>query len=100
MCPWLVAAQAKARFGNVSVGTEAYQWSHTANPRARPDRTGSAPGVKAPMMFDAVVPVSTLRPARWSQAMVALKLVTKPVLVATGGTGTLPLPNSWELVLA
>ena len=25
MCPWLVAAQANARFGIVSVGTEEYQ---------------------------------------------------------------------------
>jgi len=53
-----------------------------------------------PMMSDAVVPGWTLRPARWSQAMVASKLVTNPWLVATGGTGAVPLPNSWELVLA
>ena len=30
MCPWLVAAIANARFGIVSVGADAYQWSHTA----------------------------------------------------------------------
>ena len=28
--PWLVPAQAKARLGMVSVGTEANQWSQTA----------------------------------------------------------------------
>jgi hypothetical protein len=44
MCPWLVAAQAKALFGKVSVGTELYQWSQTAKPLARPDSTGSAAG--------------------------------------------------------
>src|ERR1700690_1150095 len=100
MWPWLVAAQAKARLGNVSVGTELYQWSQTGNPLASPDRTGSASGVKMPMMCAAVVPAWTLRPTRWSQAIVALKLVTKPWLAAVGGTGPLPLPNSWELVLA
>jgi hypothetical protein len=78
MWPWLVAAHANARLGNVSVGTELYQWSHTANPRASPDMTGRACGVNIPMMPDAVVPGWTLRPARWSQAMVALKLVTNP----------------------
>jgi hypothetical protein len=66
MWPWLVAAQAKARLGNVSVGANANQWSHTAKPRARPDRTGSAWGVNTPMMLDAVVPARTLRPTRWS----------------------------------
>jgi hypothetical protein len=30
MCPWLVAAIANARFGIVSVGADAYQWSQTA----------------------------------------------------------------------
>ena len=44
MWPWLVAAQAKARLGMVSVGTEANQWSHTAKPLARPDSTGSISG--------------------------------------------------------
>jgi hypothetical protein len=100
MCPWLVAAQAKARLGNVSVGTEANQWSQTAKPRARPDRMGRASGVNMPMMLAAVVPGATLRPTRWSQAIVASKLVTNPWLVATGGSGAVPLPNSWELVLA
>ncbi len=66
MCPWLVAAQANARLGNVSVGTELYQWSHTAKPRARPDRTGRASGGKMPMMLDAVVPARTLRWLFWS----------------------------------
>ena len=61
--PWLVAAQAKARFGKVSVGTELNRWSQTAKPRARPDSTGSASGVNAPMMFAAVVPVATVRAA-------------------------------------
>ena len=28
--PWLVAAQANARLGSVSVGAEEYQWSQTA----------------------------------------------------------------------
>ena len=58
MCPWLVAAQANARFGIVSVGTEAYQWSQTAKPLASPDRMGSAAGGKMPMMFVATVPAS------------------------------------------
>ena len=66
MCPWLVAAQAKALFGNVSVGTELYQWSQTAKPAARPDSTGSAAGGNTPMMSEAVVPACTLRPERWS----------------------------------
>ena len=48
MCPWLVAAQAKARFGIVSVGTEPYQWSQTAKPLASPDRTGSARAGRCP----------------------------------------------------
>ncbi len=30
MWPWLVPAQANARLGSVSVGTEANQWSQTA----------------------------------------------------------------------
>ena len=30
MWPWLVAEQANARFGSVSVGTEANHWSQTA----------------------------------------------------------------------
>ncbi len=30
MCPWLVPARANARFGSVSVGAEANQWSQTA----------------------------------------------------------------------
>ncbi len=30
MCPWLVPAQANARLGSVSVGTEENQWSQTA----------------------------------------------------------------------
>ena len=62
MCPWLVAAQANARFGSVSVGTEANHWSQTANPRASADSTGSASGVKQPMIESAVVPVSMEKP--------------------------------------
>ena len=53
---WLVAAQAKARFGRVSVGTEENHRSQTAYPLARADSTGSACGVKQPMMSLAVVP--------------------------------------------
>jgi hypothetical protein len=30
MCPWLVAAHAKARFGSVSVGADANHLSQTA----------------------------------------------------------------------
>ena len=30
MCPWLVAAQAKARLGSVSVGADENHWSQTA----------------------------------------------------------------------
>src|SRR5579875_1582102 len=56
MCPWLVPEHVKARFGMVSVGTEEYQWSQTAYPWASADRTGSASGVKQPMMSFAVVP--------------------------------------------
>jgi hypothetical protein len=54
--PWLVAAHANARLGSVSVGTGEYQWSQTAYPRARPDSTGSASGVKQSMMSLAVAP--------------------------------------------
>src|ERR1700739_3829976 len=100
MCPWLVPAQAKARFGNVSVGTELYQWSQTAKPAARPDSTGNAVGGKMPMMSDATVPASTVRLSCSSKVIVAAKLVTKPLLVATGGEGALPVPNSCALVFA
>ena len=48
MWPWLVPAQANARFGKVSVGTELYQWSQTAKPLASPDRTGRADGGYTP----------------------------------------------------
>ena len=56
MCPWLVAEQANARFGSVSVGTEENHWSQTAYPVASADSTGRASGVKQPMMSLAVVP--------------------------------------------
>ena len=49
MCPWLVAAQANARFGNVSVGTELYQWSQTAKPGGQPgQRRAARPAGKCP----------------------------------------------------
>jgi len=59
-CPMLVAAQVKARLGIVSVGTEANQWSHTAYPVARAESTGSAAGVKQPMIMLGTVPGSTV----------------------------------------
>jgi len=52
----LLPAQAKARLGRVSVGSEQCKWSHTAKPRAKPDSTGSISGVKQPMMSLATVP--------------------------------------------
>src|SRR5580692_3669700 len=94
MCPWLVAAQANARFGNVSVGTELYQWSQTANPLARPDMTGRASGGKTPMMSEGTVPDSEPRCVCASNVIAAAKFVTKPDMVATGGLGSLPVPNS------
>jgi len=63
-CPWLVAAQAKALFGIVMVGTEQYQWLQTAKPAARPDSTGSGAGGNSPMMAEAVVRGCTLWPER------------------------------------
>src|SRR3954452_6866265 len=70
MWPWLVPAQANARLGIVSVGAEANQASHTAYPRARADSTGSACGVKQPMMSPAVVPGRIDQPDFDSQASV------------------------------
>ena len=60
--PMLVPAQVNARLGMVSVGTEANQWSHTAYPVASADSTGSAAGVKQPMISLAVVPGRTDQP--------------------------------------
>src|ERR1700722_10483503 len=100
MWPWLVPAHANARFGNVSVGTELYQWSQTAKPLARPDMTGSASGVKTPMISDGTVPASEPRCVCASNVIAAAKFVTKPVMVATGGLGSLPLLNSCALVFA
>src|SRR4029077_17294500 len=98
MCPWLVAAQAKALFGNVSVGTELYQWSQTPKPAARPDSTGSAAGGNIPMMAEAGGPACTLRRERWWRVLAWAKFVAKPGFVAVGGLGGLPLPNSCSLV--
>ncbi len=52
------------------------------------------------MMLDATVPASGVRLFCSSKVIAAAKLVTNPVLVATGGTGALPVPNSWALVFA
>src|SRR5580658_9688961 len=101
MWPWLVAEQAKARFGSVSVGTEEYQWSQTAYPLASADSTGSASGAKQPMMSLAVVPGTIDQPpSRVCQPRVYAKFVTKPSLAGTvpGLAGPLLAPNSWELV--
>src|SRR5215472_10409262 len=82
--PWLVAALAKARFGNVSVGAGEYQWSHTAYPRASADSTGSASGVKQPMMLLTVVPGTSLNPQLCpSQPSVEAKFFTKPCMAGT-----------------
>ena len=67
MWPWLVPEQANARFGMVSVGTEENHWSQTAYPVARADSTGSASGVKQPMMSLAVVPGTMDQPSLASQ---------------------------------
>ncbi len=82
------------------MGTEQYHWSQTANPRARPDSTGSASGGNTPMMSDGVVAPFTLRPERWSWAIAWAKLVTKPLLAGVGGLGAVALPNSCALVFA
>src|ERR1700722_8021978 len=100
MCPWLVPAHANARFGNVSGGTELYQWSQTAKPLARPDMTGSDSGVNTPMMSDGTVPASDPRCVCASNVIAAAKFVTKPDIVASGGVGSLPVPNSCALVFA
>src|SRR5215469_4005061 len=100
MWPWLVPAHANARFGIVSVGTELYQWSQTAKPLARPDSTGSASGVKQPMIHDGTVPGTAPRWRLASYWIAEAKFVTKPDMVATGGVGALPVPNSCTLVLA
>src|SRR3984957_840717 len=60
--PMLVPAQVNARLGMVSVGTDANQWSHTAYPVASADSTGSAAGVKQPMIMLSVVPGRTDQP--------------------------------------
>ena len=60
--PWLVAQQAKARLGNVSVGTEENHWSQTANPRASPESTGRVSGVNITMISTAAVPGRTDQP--------------------------------------
>ena len=70
MCPWLVPESTNARFGSVSVGTEPYQWSHTAKPLASAESTGSASGVKQPMMSCGCVPLTMDQPCFCSQPMV------------------------------
>src|SRR5262245_58318115 len=97
MCPWLVAAAANARLGSVSVGAELNHRSHTANPRARPDKTGSMSGVKVPMMSAATVPGRIERPSFSSHPSVYAKSLTNPLLVAAGGLGGVSVPKSWLL---
>src|SRR3954466_8339689 len=89
-CPWQVAAAAKVRLGMVWVGTDANQWSQTANPRARPDMIGSISGAYMPMISDGSVPGSvSLKPLAWSDWIAALKLMTNPWLVGTApGAGS------------
>src|ERR1700722_12910774 len=76
-CPSEVAALANARFGMVCVGTDANQWSQTANPLAKADITGSSSGVYIPMISDETVPGrESLKCRAWSEAIAALKLMT------------------------
>src|SRR5271170_1887097 len=96
MCPWLVAAEAKARFGKVSVGADANHWSHTAYPRASPERTGSRSGVNIPIMSVATVPGMTGRPAS-APLRVLLKSITNPLFVAAAELGVVS-PNNCTLV--
>ena len=46
------------------------------------------------------MPASEPRCVCASNVIAAAKFVTKPVMVATGGLGALPLPNSCALVFA
>src|SRR5690349_24810865 len=101
MCPWLVAALAKARLGSVSVGTDAYQWSHTAYDRASAESTGSIWGVNMPMMFCGTVPGSTCHDGSLACHPSVYSLsVRNPPLVATGLAGAVVVPNSCEFVAA
>src|SRR4029077_8391538 len=74
----------------VWVGTEANHRSHTAKPRARPDITGRASGVKAAMMEESCAPGQG-RSVPGLPAFALFKAVAKflmnPWLLATGGTG-------------
>src|SRR6516164_230714 len=94
-----VAAPANARFGKVCVGAEANQWSQTANPRAKPDSTGSIAGVYMPMMSEACVPGSeSLKCLLTSKAMALLKFLTNPSFVgAAPGAGS-AVENNWMFV--
>src|SRR5215471_3999062 len=90
----------------VWVGTEANHRSHTAKPRARPDITGRASGVKAAMMEESWAPGqggSVLGWPAFASAKALVKFLTNPWLLASGGTGTAPagsMPKScWFVFL-
>lgn len=101
MCPWLVPAQANARLGSVSVGTEENHWSQTAYPRASPESTGRVCGAKQPMMSWPVVPATMDQPpSRDCHPSVYVKSLMKPSLdgVTDELEGADSLPNNWSLV--
>src|SRR6185437_683433 len=94
--PCDVAEPANARFGIVWVGADENQRSQTANPFARADMIGNISGVYMPMISDGSVSgsVSWKCLAR-SDAIAALKLMTKPSLVGVlPGCGSSVL-NNW-----